>query len=66
MLKIALASLLPFYLPASCWTVGCQCEWLCATLNATACIAVAGLAAAGLFTALCCVHAFRGLDAIRD
>ena len=66
MLKIALLSLLPFYLPASCWTAGCECEWLCSTLNAAACAAAAGLAAAGIFTALTCVDAFRGLGALRD
>ena len=65
-MKIALVSLLPFYLPASCWTAGCECEWLCSSFNAAACITAAGLIAAGIFTALSCVNAFRGLDAIRD
>ena len=66
MLKIALASLLPFYLPASCWAAGCQCVRLCSTLNAAACTAAAGLVAVGIFSALSFVNAFRGLDAIRD
>ena len=66
MLKTVLFSLLPFYLPISCRIAGCQCEWLCSTFNAAACIAVAGLAAAGIFTALSCIDAFRGLDAVRD
>ena len=66
MLKTALFSMPPLYLPASCWAVGCQCEWLCSTLNAAACIAVASLTAAGIFTVLSCINAFRGLDAIRD
>ena len=66
MLKIALVSLLPFYLAISCWAGGCKCEWLCSTINAAACIAATGLVAAGIFTALSCVNAFRSLDAIRD
>jgi len=66
MLKIALLSLLPFYMPASCWAAGCECEWLCSTLSAAACVAAAGLVAAGIFAALSFVQAFRGLDAIRD
>ena len=66
MVKTALFSLLPMYLPASCWAVGCRCEWLCSTFGAAACIAAAGLAAAGIFAALSCVNAFRGLDAFRD
>ena len=66
MLKTVLFSLSPLYLPASCWIAGCQCEWLCSTLNAAACIAVASLAAAGIFTALSCIDSLRSLDAIRD
>ena len=66
MVKTVLFSLLPMYLPVSCWSVGCQCEWLCSTLNAAACMAIAGIAAAGIFIALSGVDAFRGLDAFRD
>ena len=66
MLKNALISSLSLYLPAACWAAGCECEWLCPTFNAVACIAAAGLAAAGIFIALSCVDAFRGLGALRD
>jgi len=66
MLKTALFSMTPLYLPASCWTAGCECASLCSVLNAAAYVTVAGLAAAGIFAALSFFNAFRGLNAIRD
>ena len=66
MLKTNLLSLSPLYLPASCWIAGCQCEWLCSTLNAAACIVVSSIAAAAIFIAISCFNAFRRLGALRD
>lgn len=59
-------SSLPLFLPATCWAIGCRCDWLCPMAGVTGCVALAGLAAAGLFAALTFVREMASLDSIRD
>jgi hypothetical protein len=66
MLKIAAVSLTPFSLPASCWTAGCECQGLCSAINALGCVAVAGLATAGIFVGIYAFLAIQRLGGLRE
>ena len=66
MFKEALVSIAPFAFPASCFSAGCSCEWLCSLLGAPGCVAAAGMLAAVIFSMLALANTLRGLDALRD
>ena len=59
-------SSLPLFLPAMCWVAGCPCDWLCPMVGMTGCVALAGLAAAGLFAALALIREIAAVNCIRD
>ena len=66
MFKEALVSVAPFAFPASCFSTGCSCEWMCSLLGAPGCVAAAGMLAALIFSMLAFANVLRGLGAIRD
>lgn len=66
MFKETLVSIAPFALPASCFSAGCSCEWLCSLLGAPGCVAAAGMLAAVIFSMLALTNALRRLGVIRD
>lgn len=66
MARILFISALPLAAPGFCVAETAACMWACATLSATACIAIAVSASIALFGGLSFVNAMSGLDAIRD